>query len=201
MNSNQKVNGMEPISQAATSTRQAVLRHRSWLAVPALVLLLGAAGTAIAQAQPMGPGAEGGPGIAHRMGPGMGHEMGGGHVLPERMLDAAGASADQKAKVHEIFKAARQDMARQHESQRALHQQMTKLLLAPQVDAAAAESLRQQLQAGHDVASKRMLKAMLDASAVLTPEQRQKLGDRMKARHDMMERHQRERHSMDAPKS
>ena len=70
---------------------------------------------------------------------------------------------------------------------------MMALMAAPQVDAAAAEALRQQLQARRDVASKRQLQAMLDVGAVLTPEQRQKLADRMKSRQDMMKRHHRER--------
>jgi Spy/CpxP family protein refolding chaperone len=70
---------------------------------------------------------------------------------------------------------------------------MLALLLAPQVDAAAAEALRQQLQARHDGASKRHLQAMLDAGAVLTPEQRQTLAARLNARREMMERHRRER--------
>ena len=63
---------------------------------------------------------------------------------------------------------------------------------APNVDAAAAESLRQQMLQQHDQASRRMLQAMLDVSKVLTPEQRVKLGERMKQRADTMrERRQR----------
>ena len=52
--------------------------------------------------------------------------------------------------------------------------------------AAAAEQVRQQMLAQHDQVSKRTLQAMLDASKVLTPEQRAKLGDRMKQRSDTM---------------
>jgi Spy/CpxP family protein refolding chaperone len=58
---------------------------------------------------------------------------------------------------------------------------------APSVDAAAAESLRQQMLAQHDQASKRMLQAMLDVSKVLTPEQRAKVGERMKQRQAVMQ--------------
>jgi Spy/CpxP family protein refolding chaperone len=47
-----------------------------------------------------------------------------------------------------------------------------------------------------------MMQAMLDASAVLTPEQRTKLAERMKQRRDMMQqRHQRGHGATDAPKS
>jgi Spy/CpxP family protein refolding chaperone len=45
------------------------------------------------------------------------------------------------------------------------------------------------------------MQAMLDASAVLTPDQRGKLAERMKQRREMMERHQRERRTLDGPKS
>ena len=64
--------------------------------------------------------------------------------------------------------------------------------MAPNVDAGAAEALRQQMLAQHDQASKRVLQAMLDVSKVLTPEQRAQLGERMKRRAAMMhERKQR----------
>jgi Spy/CpxP family protein refolding chaperone len=70
------------------------------------------------------------------------------------------------------------------------------IFAAPTVDAAAAESLRQQLLAQHDQASKRVLQAMLDVSKVLTPEQRAKLAERIKQRQaamqDRMQRMQRE---------
>lgn len=133
----------------------------------------------------------------HRMGPGMAD----GPMMAERALDAVGASAEQKTRVRDIFKAARDDVRQQRDEGRALRQQMMALMAAPQIDAVAAESLRQQQQARHDAASKRWLQAMLDAQAVLTPEQRQKLAERLKARHEMMQRHQRERRSADAPRS
>ena len=38
---------------------------------------------------------------------------------------------------------------------------------------------------------------MLDASAVLTPEQRKQLAERMQQRREMMERHMRERRALD----
>jgi Spy/CpxP family protein refolding chaperone len=48
----------------------------------------------------------------------------------------------------------------------------------------------------HDQASRRMMLAMLDISRVLTPEQKAKVGERMKERaarmKERMERHQRE---------
>jgi len=166
-----------------------------------LLVALAAATATVAQAQPMpGPaaGGEHGPRHAgmHRMAPG--GMM--GPMLPERLLDEVGASAEQKTKVRDIFKAAQADMAKQHEAGRELRHQMMQAMTAPQVDAAAIEALRQKQSAQHDAGSKRMVSAMLEASAVLTPEQRQKLAQRMKSRQDMMERHHRERQSMDAPR-
>jgi len=120
--------------------------------------------------------------------------------LPERLLDEVGASPEQKTKVRDIFKAAQADMAKQHEAGRELHRQMAQAMAAPQVDAAAVEALRQKQLAQHDAHSKRMVSAMLEAGAVLTPEQRQKLAQRLKTRQDMMERHHRERQSMDTPR-
>jgi protein CpxP len=169
----------------------------------AVAVSLAVAAVAVVQAQPAGPMGPG-PGAHGDHGPGMGHGgmgmmMGGGRHI-ERMLDSIGASADQKAKIRDIFKAAHEDGAKLHQGQQALHQDLAKALLAPQIDAAGAEAVRQKLSAGHDAVSKRHLKAMLDAAAVLTPEQRQKLAERMKARHEMMERHHRERQAADGVK-
>ena len=120
-------------------------------------------------------------------------------MVNDRMLDAVGASAEQKTRVREIMSGARDDIRKVREGDRGLHQQMMALMAAPKVDAVAAEALRQKLVASHDATSKRRLQAMLDAAAVLSPEQRQKLVERLKARHDMMERHQRERQSTERP--
>ena len=129
------------------------------------------------------------------------HHPHGGMMMSERMLDSVGASAEQKTKVREILKAAQDEQRQQREAGLALRQQMMALMAAPQIDAAAAEALRQQQQARHDAASKRMLQAMLDVQAVLTPEQRAKMVETMKARQEMMGRHQRERPSTQVPRS
>lgn len=129
----------------------------------------------------------------HRMGPG----MAGDPMMSGRLLDAVGASAEQKSRVQEILKTAHDDIRQQHAGDRELQQQLLALLAAPQVDAAAAEGVRQKLQARHDAASKRRLQAMLDAGAVLTPEQRLKVAERLTSRHNMMERHHRERQAVE----
>ena len=178
-----------------TSSRQGAL-----LRLTAGALLVAGASLAIGQAQAQPQPAAHGPQHAamHRMAPGM---HGGMAMIPERMLDAVGASAEQKTRLREIFKAAGDDLRSQRESRRALHTQMAQLMAAPQLDAAAAEALRQQQMAAHDVASKRMLQARLDAQAVLTPEQRRKLAERMAQRQQHMQhmQHRMERHEHRAP--
>ena len=104
--------------------------------------------------------------------------MGPKHI--ERMLDAANASADQRTQIKSIVDAAQADLKAQREASRSLHEQSMALFTQPTVDARAAESLRQQMLAQHDSASKRMLQAMLDVSRVLTADQRQQLAERVK---------------------
>ena len=158
-------------------------------------ILFGSAG--LAQAQPMtgmqGPGA----GAAMHDGPGMhGQHMGPLGRMIGPMLQAAGATPEQRAQVHEITKAAREELRGQHEARKADRQQMAQLLTAPQLDPAAVEAVRVRISAQHDLASRRMTQAMLQASAVLTPEQRQKVASFMSSRREMMQRHWRERQSL-----
>jgi periplasmic protein CpxP/Spy len=183
-----------------TTVSMTAPRRAAWrlTACAAAIALAGMAFT-VAQAQtPPHPPAAAGAGMhGWAGGPGMG--FGDGAQMHERMLDQAGASAEQKAKVREIFGAAHKDLRAQFEAGRTLHAQMAQLLTAPTLDAAAVEALRQKMLAQHDAASKRVVQAMLDASAVLTPEQRQKIAQRMQQRREMFERHRRERQALDAP--
>ena len=130
-----------------------------------------------------GPGAEGHGGPGMMMFGGAPEHM--GRSL-DRMLDGLNASEAQRSQIRQIAMAAATDLRAQRESGRALHDQAMQIFTAPSVDAAAAESLRQQMLARHDQASKRMLQAMLDVAKVLTPEQRARIGERMKDRQAMM---------------
>lgn len=156
--------------------------------VAGATLLIALAGTVaqLAQAMPGGPS-------------GHGHGGPGGMMLSGRALQAVGATADQQTRIHDIFKAARDDVRKQHEAAGDLRAQMTQVFTATVVDARAAEAVRVKMAAVHEASSKRMLQAMIDASAVLTPEQRQKLAEELGKRREMMERHHRERSSMDGP--
>lgn len=152
--------------------------------VAASVLVVAAAGTALsARAQGMeshGPG----PGAGMMMLGGSPEHMGRGI---DRMLDGLGVTDAQRTQIKQIAMAAAADLKAQREAERALREKGMQIFVAPTVDAAAAESVRQQMQSQRDQSSKRVLQAMLDASKVLTPEQRAKLGERVKERRAVME--------------
>lgn len=195
---------MRQIAKTSQTHGRSALRH---LTAFTLVMALAAATAGLAQAQPMGAmdDMRGKDAVAMQHGSrhASHHPQGahGGMMMSERMLDAVGASAEQKTRVRDILKTAQDEQRQQHEAGQALHQQMMQLIAAPKIDAAAAEALRQQQLVRHDAASKRRLQAMLDVQAVLTPEQRAKMAEQMKARQDKMERHQGERRPPQAPRS
>jgi Spy/CpxP family protein refolding chaperone len=161
----------------------------------AVALALAMAGTfaVTAWAQPV-PGGTGAHGM-HRMHGGGGGLMGPGlffgrpeHVdrAVDRLLSGLDATEAQRSQILQIARAAAQDLHAQHEAARGQRDQGWALFTAPVVDARAVEALRQQRLAQHDQASKRMSQALLDVSAVLSPEQRAKLAERFKQREERM---------------
>lgn len=157
----------------------------------ATVLSLAALG---AQAQPHGPHGRG-PGGPGPGGPGMFAGPFSGHVLEG--VDATDAQRDQ---IRKIMEQARNDLKGQRETLHKLHQQGQALFAAPTIDAAAIETLRQQTAAQHDIASKRMSQALVEAARVLTPEQRAKIAERQKKREARMaERMKKMKDRRDAP--
>jgi Spy/CpxP family protein refolding chaperone len=116
----------------------------------------------------------------------------------ERMLDNVDATEAQRAEIAKIMEAARTELAGQRAAGQALHAQMMDLFTQPTVDAAAVEALRKQMQALREVGSQRMTQAMVQASQVLTPEQRQQMAERMTQRRAMMEQHR--QHRQQAPR-
>ncbi len=131
---------------------------------------------------------------AHAEGPGPGHHGGPGMMAPDglfgghmgHVLDLVNATDAQRSQIEAIFKAARQDLAGQREAGRKLHEQMATLYTATNIDAAAIESLRAEMSAQHEAASKRLSQASIDAARVLTPEQRAKIAEVMKKRQARM---------------
>ena len=184
---------MRTATVAATSTRrvQAVLAGM-------LVTLLAVVSLA-AWAQPAPP-ADGERGWGMH-GHGMGHMHQGGDMgagmfrgSPERvgrmvdhMLDGLNATDAQRGQIKQIAAGAATDLKAQGEAHRALRQRAMQAFTATTVDAGAVEQVRQQMLQQHDQMSRRMTQAMLDVARVLTPEQRARLGERMRDRQARME--------------
>lgn len=190
-----------------TTTRLAQRPLRTLVATVCVAFAATLAQTAIAQpAGGPGMGHQGSPGMGmmdHQGGPGMGHHgkrgMGmDGERGMGRMLDLVGASPEQRTKIKAITDTARTELRAQREAGQALHEQGLAIFTQPTIDANAAEALRQKMVAQHDLASRRLLQMRLDVAAVLTPEQRKTLADRMAQRRTMMERHHAERAKADA---
>lgn len=153
-------------------------QFQNLLRVGAVAAVL-AMGTVAVQAMPGGHGGHGRHGGPAAMAGGFGGF--GGH-----MLDVVNATDAQRSQIKAIYKAARDDLAGQREAGAKLHQQLAALYAAPNIDAAAIESLRQQMGAQHEAASKRMSQASIEAARVLTPEQRAKLAELAKKRQARM---------------
>jgi len=105
----------------------------------------------------------------------------------DHMLDGLGASDAQRSQIKQIAASAAADLKAQGEGGRALRQRAMQAFTAPTLDAAAVEQVRQQMAQQHDQMSRRMTQAMLDVARVLTPEQRTRLGERMRDRQARME--------------
>jgi protein CpxP len=95
------------------------------------------------------------------------------HVLPD-------GTAEQKAKLHDIAKAAMTDLHAMRTQHEQIHQQTVKLLTAATIDRPAIEQERQQIMHLADQASLRITQAVEDAAEVLTPDQRLKLAEHLK---------------------
>jgi protein CpxP len=207
---------------AMTVARRATSRRTHAVLVGMLVTLLAAISVA-AWAQPAPPGMTGDHdrggwmardgdrqrGMGMDMHRGMGEHMGGAMMFrgsPERMgraidrmLDGLNASDAQRSQIKQIAAAAAADLRAQGEAGRALRMRAMQAFTAPNLDAGAVEQMRQQMLQQHDQMSRRMTQAMLDAARVLTPEQRARLGERIRDRQARMEDRMKRMESMPRP--
>ena len=164
-------------------------RSLRWL-VAGVVLAISATVALSAWAQ-RGPGGHGHGGPMGGAGMFMGSPEHMGRAV-DHMLDGLNASDAQRAQIKQIVQQAAVDLKAQRDANRGLRERGAQIFTEPTVDANAAEAVRQQMIQQHDASSRRTLQAMLDISRVLTPEQRAKVGERLKARQEaMMERMQR----------
>ncbi|MFZ5549029.1 MAG: Spy/CpxP family protein refolding chaperone [Pseudomonadota bacterium] len=122
-------------------------------------------------------GRQDGPPMRHMAG--MGLPFMGGPMM-ERMLDGVHATAAQREQLQQIAQSAQADLQAGAESGRADRERLAELFAQPVVDEAAVESLRRKMLQRHDQHSKRVQQAMLDASKVLTADQRQALVAQLK---------------------
>jgi periplasmic protein CpxP/Spy len=171
-----KANGFQPAAKRG-------------LRMMVLGVLVAVAATVAMSAWARGPGGHHGGFGGHGMFMGSPERMGRG---VDHMLDGLNATDAQRAQIKQIVQAAATDLKGQREASRTLRERGMQVFTAPNVDANAAEAVRQQMVIQHDQSSKRMLQAMVEISRVLTPEQRAKIGEHMKQRaQKMQERMQR----------
>ena len=177
-----------PSASAAPTPAAPRRRLRRYLAIAAIVVAAGLTGAAATQAL-----SDQGFGRGHWHGPGM---MGGpmGRAFdPARAEQRADrmvrhlaveidASAEQQEKLRSIVKAAVKDLVPLREKAQAARQRAHSLLTQPTVDRAAIEAFRAEQVTQLDAVSKRLAQALAEAAEVLTPEQRQKIGDHMQRR-------------------
>ncbi len=99
----------------------------------------------------------------------------------ESFLTMIEATPEQKEKITEIFKTARETMQTRRdnrsENQAEMRKQVTELLKAPEFDREAAANLMEGRDSMREDGRATMQTAMLDAVEVLTPEQRTKIAD------------------------
>lgn len=165
---------------------------RTILAGTVALLGLGAIGVGVVAAQDAAPMLRHGMAGAGPMNGGMLHEARfgegrepGGRMAEfmdwriERTLEDVDATPEQIARVKAIAEEARADIVPLLGEFRGTREAFAEILGAETIDRAAAETLRAERLAAMDAVSARGLEAMLDAAAVLTPEQRAALAEEM----------------------
>jgi protein CpxP len=102
----------------------------------------------------------------------------------ESIMDEIDATDEQQDKIWAIVDRTRAEMRPMGREFRGMREEVATLLSAPTIDKAAVEALRVKRIAEVDEASKKAVAAIIEAAEVLTPEQRAKLAEEMKDRHE-----------------
>ena len=97
------------------------------------------------------------------------------HVLAE-------GTPQQKARLAAIIRSAHADLAPAHQQFQQAHERARTLIMQPNVDRAALETLRADQVRQLDAVSRRLIQALGDAADMLTPEQRGRLFDHLQSR-------------------
>ena len=100
----------------------------------------------------------------------------------DRMLTRVDATDEQRSKIRDISRAARNDVEKLTDVLQPLRKSAVEALSAPTIDRDAVEGVRTQLSGVTDQISKRVTTAMLDIAQVLTPEQRAKVAADLETR-------------------
>lgn len=100
-----------------------------------------------------------------------------------RVLSRVDANNEQRVQVSAIVKSALNDLQALNVKPWEARGRFLELLRADTVDPAALEALRAEHIGAADAASKRLVQAISEAAAVLTPEQRRELTERLQRRH------------------
>jgi Spy/CpxP family protein refolding chaperone len=104
--------------------------------------------------------------------------------MAERFARRIDATGEQQSKLIAIAKSTAKDIIPLRQQAGDMRKEAMKLMSGPQVDRAALEKLRADQIARMDQISKRMTQGIADAAEVLTPEQRQKVAERMEQRRE-----------------
>jgi len=158
--------------------------NRAWVVGALAVAAVGGLGVAAAMSNDFGPrhmlerAGWGGPGGHH--GPHGPRGFGGPGF--DHMMDRIDATPEQKEQLRTIMRNTRNEIEPLIDKMRDSRGAVVDILGAETIDRAAAEKLRSERLADIDAASQKVTNALLDAAAVLTPEQRKELREKFEER-------------------
>lgn len=169
---------MTDSNKHCTRTCDPAQRRRRWLrrGAAALLLVLGLGGVAYA-AGPMHHG------MHHK--PPASAEEAREHIgkLAGHVLDKVDATADQRAKIGKVLDVATPQVFSLHGEAHDLHHEVRDILTADELDRAALEEARKDLVSLVDRGSRVVFGSIADTVEALTPEQRRRLADAARRKH------------------